>query len=574
MTPPAPERRASPFVGAACVAIAYLAIAGLWFGPAQAYTTRWPAWAFVAVSTVLIAALVQALMRRRRRAVALEREAMKSKDRTLTLLTAMSESSTDAIFAKDREGRYLFFNAAAARAMSTTAAQVLGRDDHAVFSAGQAAMIRTHDEQVMAGDRTTTFEEELDTAQGRVTYLAIKEPLHDENGRVVGLFGISRDITERRRAEESLRVSELRYRLAASQGQVWDWDVAHGRIDIADGFWLYLGMAPPAAGENLPQLQALMHPEDRPRWRDALHEHIVRQQPYDLEFRARHADGDWRWFHTQGQAVCDAQGRATYMAGTTFDITARKRAEAALRESDAALRAYQAELSELTRRLLAQEKTTTQRIAQLLHDQLGQTLAVARLSLDAMMGDDLPQRLETQGARVSGLVDQAVREVREVLVDLRPPLLEEHGLAAALDNEIRERGRRRGGEPTRVDTLLEVADGAAERRWPVDVEYSAFMVAREAIVNSHRHANATLIRVALGGTAETLTLEVTDDGQGIPLPLTRGRAGHLGIVGMRERAHAIDAIFTVENEPSGGTRVRLHWAAHAAAHAQAAVSPA
>lgn len=101
-------------------------------------------------------------------------------------------------------------------------------------------------------------------------------------------------------------------------------------------------------------------------------------------------------------------------------------------------------------------------------------------------------------------------DVRKVLADLRPPLLEEQGLAAALDNEIRVALSASG-----PDVLLEVVDGLYSQRWPSDVEYSAFMVVREAIANARLHAHASLIRVVLEGDTHQLNVEVIDDGVGI-----------------------------------------------------------
>lgn len=167
----------------------------------------------------------------------------------------------------------------------------------------------------------------------------------------------------------------------------------------------------------------------------------------------------------------------------------------------------------------------------------------------------MPQPLKARSDRVSMLLDRAIGEVREVLTDLRPPLLDDDGLAQALENEIGARTVA-GRSP---DVLLEIADDASGRRWPADVEYGAFMVAREAIANAREHADATLVRVVLGGTESALHLDVIDDGSGIPASLTRGRPGHLGIVGMRERASALGAHFAVKRMPESGTRVSLRW---------------
>lgn len=878
----------------------------LFADPAQrVFATTLKTWALIAATAALLYWLVQILSNRQPYTAERDGTGPTSQDQSLLLLQALAENSTDAIFAKDREGRYLLFNRESERITGIAAAQALGRDATALFPPGQAAMVLANDARVMAQDHAETFEEEVDTVAGRATFLASKAPLHDAQGRVVGIFSVSRDITDRvttqrllresekhyrllfdgnpfpmwivdplsgrflavndaalkhygytrdeflemshadiqssddpgihrckdgrlidveiassaldlegrsgqlvlahdvtqkrildaeraavhamaldtserlrnvldriddgllafdlgqrytfanRRAaqllgrpeaellgrhiwtefplsvggpfhraydeamatqqpcttesyfapgkrwfegrlfpspdglalyfsditprkcaEEALRVSELRYRLAAAQGQVWDWDLITGRVDFPAAFWEQLGYAPDSPESSQPaeqRLAVLLHPEDLTVWRHAMREHIARHEPYDFEYRIRHTDGDWRWFHTQGQAVWDADGRATYMAGTTFEITARKCAEAALRDSEAyrrsvfeqmadavllldrqgrivdgnpqalamlgytrdelqqlevrdiladferprlehevrdmlrgqpgfsywehlrkdgtsfpvevsvraldarrfvavlrdqtarrttenALLAYQFELSDLAQRLLSQEKVTTQRLAQALHDQLGQTLAVARLNLDACMALLDPAAagpLKERTQRTASLIDQAVREVRQVLIDLRPPLLEDQGLAVALDNEIG--GRADTGQST--DILIEATSEVAHQRWPADVEYGAFMVAREAIANALQHADASLVRIALDGNAASLSLDVIDDGRGIPPPLMRGRPGHLGIVGMRERSIAIGARFSIEAGADGGTCVSIRWEA-------------
>ncbi|MCO5099485.1 MAG: response regulator [Burkholderiaceae bacterium] len=221
-----------------------------------------------------------------------------------------------------------------------------------------------------------------------------------------------------------------------------------------------------------------------------------------------------------------------------------------------ALARYRGDLSDLAQRLMDTEKTTTRRLAQMLHDQLGQTLAAIRLGFDAVSANcaaTANAKAKEQASRVSALIDDAVREVRQVLVTLRPPLLDDRGLVDALDNELRMQPLARDD----VELRFEPAPALAGRRWPADVEYAAFMIAREAIGNALRHANATRVRVSVDGGEGSLHLRVADDGSGIPADL--GRPGHLGIVGMRERALAIAAHFALETTPAKGTVVRLDW---------------
>jgi PAS domain S-box-containing protein len=502
--------------------------------------------------------------------------------------------------------------------------------------------------------------------------------IEPSDGSPAYLQGIALDLTDLveseqalRASEASLRRSELRYRLAAASGQVWDWDLVPDQLNLSADFWQQLGFLPVKAAQALARLSALIHPEDLLRHREAMRCHLKDRAPFGVEVRIGDARGEWRWMHTQGQAQWDNTGRAIFMAGTTVDITPRKKAEAALRESEAYRRSlfeqladgvlliddnhqivdanpqamdmvgypgeqlfgmslhglqadqsaqhpadtlladhsphsgplvewnivrrdgtrllvevstraldatryiavlrditdrraaettlvtYQIELSELTQRLLMQEKNTTQRVAQALHDNLGQSLAVARLHLDALLitaGDTLPPALAEQCQHLTGVLAQAVLDVRDVMADLRPPLLEEQGLAAALDNETRMTP-----QAVSTDVLLEVADGLSRQRWPADVEYSTFMVVREAIANARLHAHASLIRVLLGGDEHRLAVDVIDDGAGISADMKQGRPGHLGIVGMRERAISIGARFAIQAEPGGGTRVCLHW---------------
>ena len=497
------------------------------------------------------------------------------------------------------------------------------------------------------------------------------------DGSPAYMQGIALDVTDLvegtqalRASEANLRRSELRYRLAAAGGQVWDWDIAHDQLGISPDFWQQLGFEPVLAAAYREHLSAMTHPEDLVRHQEAMRCHLKDRAPFDLEVRISDARGEWRWMHTQGQAQWDNTGRAIFMAGTMVDITPRKKAEAALRESEAyrrrlfeqladgvlliddsnlildanpqaiqmlgyqrerlfgmslsfllrdqkssirfdtlrgsadgpgtlvewdivreddsrlavevraraldekryiavlrdiadrraaqtALLSHQLELSELTQRLLTQEKNTTQRVAQALHDNLGQSLAVARLNLEALRataGDTLPRVLAQQCQHLDSVLAQAVLDVRAVLADLRPPLLEEQGLAAALDNETRVTSL-----VVDTDVLLEVADGLNRQRWPTDVEYSTFMVVREAIANARLHAHASLIRVLLCGDEGRLAVDVIDDGTGIASDMRHGRPGHLGIVGMRERAISIGARFAILAEPGGGTRVCLHW---------------
>lgn len=219
---------------------------------------------------------------------------------------------------------------------------------------------------------------------------------------------------------------------------------------------------------------------------------------------------------------------------------------------------HREELAELTQRLMQQEQETTSRLAQTLHDRLGQSLSAIRLMFDALrpIWSVAPQARDKERAqRLDQVIDQAVAEVRQALVALRPPLLEELGLAAALDNECSTRQL----EMLPARLTFTVGRSLEQVRWPTEVERAFFMIAREAVVNAARHAQAGHIHVRVTGSPAELTLTVEDDGLGMALDDDVHHPGHLGLVGMRERALSVSARLLLEPVEPHGLRVVLQW---------------
>ena len=160
----------------------------------------------LALTALGLGLVVLGWLRQRKRLLDAERERAVEAERSrgAGLLRAILDSSPDVIFAKDLEGHYLVFNRAAGEAFGSDPQEVIGQPAGSLFSAEHAKRLDDDEARVIAEDRPISFEDVVETSHGERVFMATKGPLRDETGNVFGVFGISRDITERRRAERAL----------------------------------------------------------------------------------------------------------------------------------------------------------------------------------------------------------------------------------------------------------------------------------------------------------------------------------------------------------------------------------
>jgi two-component system sensor histidine kinase/response regulator len=145
-----------------------------------------------------------------------ERGEQRERLQALALLEAIAQSASDAIYAKDLEGRYIYCNKAAAQFLGLTPQQVLGRTNEQLFDAETARRTTQADRDAISGQRGGTFEETIPTPRGRIDVLSTKGPLVDREGTVIGMLGVTRDVMDMRRAQRALRDSEEHYRTVVS----------------------------------------------------------------------------------------------------------------------------------------------------------------------------------------------------------------------------------------------------------------------------------------------------------------------------------------------------------------------
>jgi signal transduction histidine kinase len=240
-------------------------------------------------------------------------------------------------------------------------------------------------------------------------------------------------------------------------------------------------------------------------------------------------------------------------------VESRDRLQAWSRELEEKVAERTAEIErqsrELTIRVLEAQEEERKRIARELHDDTAQSLSTLLINLD-LLEQSVPQ--ETPGAaeafdRLRGLAKRTLNEVRAMSHDLRPTILDDFGLVAALNWYAAEYSRTFG-----LKVKVDADDGGTQRLSP-EGETLLFRIAQEALTNSARHAAATWTRVSLSFPDHSARLTVQDNGKGFdPAIVARATRGSgLGLYGMKERADLLHARLTIDSAPGEGTTVMV-----------------
>jgi PAS domain S-box-containing protein len=246
------------------------------------------------------------------------------------------ELSPDGIFIT-RDGRIVFVNPAAVRLFgAASAAEVLGRSPYDFFPIDQHTHLRDRISRLLAGDQVPVNEERAVGLDGTITDVEVACTLFEDSGGR-GIQSVMRDITERKRTEAKLRESEERLSLAFAGAQegVWDWNLETGQVVYSTRWKQMLGYEDHEIEPHVSAWERLLHPDDHERARE-LHAAVSRgERDYRAEFRLRHKSGHYIDVLSRGLPVRrEPDGPVVRIVGTHFDLTERKRAEAALRESE------------------------------------------------------------------------------------------------------------------------------------------------------------------------------------------------------------------------------------------------
>jgi PAS domain S-box-containing protein len=255
------------------------------------------------------------------------------------------------------------------------------------------------------------------------------------------------------------------------------------------------------------------------------------------EYRVRTADRRVVWLRETLHVVCDERGQLRRLTGLCVDITERKQAFAQVQ-------AGREHLQQLSRQLVKVQEAERRAIARELHDEIGQVLTGLKLSME--MALRLPSRAaETNLREALTLVNELMTHVDDLSLDLRPAMLDDLGLLPTLLWHFQ-----RYSALTGVEVHCEHA--GLERRFPPELETTAYRIVQEALTNVARHAGVREVTVRLWATRSLLGIQIRDRGGGFDPDKARADTSTGGLAGMEERANLLDGQLTVESSPGAG----------------------
>lgn len=465
------------------------------------------------------------------------------------------------IFVIDKHMRYIIAEGPVAEKFGYTREMFEGNTFYEIFSPEAAAKMEARFRRVLAGE-TISYETERN---GRI-YWTQQAPLDDALGHTIV---VTLDITERKQVEKALSESEQRLRAILNQAAagIIRSDTDGKSVFVNQAFCEMLGFRESdLLGKTLWPFTYRDDIEENRRLYDLLME---RATPFEVEKRFVRRDGSILWVNVSAAPILDEVGKPQSSVSVVVDITQRKQAEedlqrlnvelenrveertAELRAANKALLENRGRLQVLSQRLVEVQEQERHALARELHDRVGQSLTALNLNLTIINNQLSNPKNQVNGRLVDSikLVSEMIAIVRDVMSDLRPVVLDEYGLVAALQTYIGKFENRYGikVEFSRSHPVIPRV-GAA-------MEMTVLRIVQEALLNIARHAQATQVSLSLKCEENAILLMIEDNGIGISsLDNANHSDGH-GLMIMRERAEAVGGTLTISSASGKGTRI-------------------
>ena len=361
---------------------------------------------------------------------------------------------------------------------------------------------------------------------------------------------LRRQVFDCQLAEEALRESEQKYSTLVEDALIGVYIIKDGKISFANDKFAEIYGYQKNELIGMDSLD-LVHPKDRPFIREMRKKRLSNEKvPSEYEVRGLKKNGQTIWVNRSLSLINDKDGPA--ISGIVSDMTKRRKAENALRESGKELRI-------LSNQLLSAEEKERKRIARELHDGIGQALSAIKFSVENSLGQlrkiSEPSALESLEALIP-LTQKTIEEVRNIVKDLRPSILDDLGILATITWFCREFQKVYTG--IRIEADIDVRENII----PSSLKTVIYRILQEALNNVAKHSRADRVQLSLLEKDNRIKMRIQDNGAGFDvsqtISLKPSRRG-FGLASMRERAGLSGADFEVISRAGQGTTVRVEW---------------
>jgi PAS domain S-box-containing protein len=361
---------------------------------------------------------------------------------------------------------------------------------------------------------------------------------------------LRRQIFECELAEAALKESELKYSSLVEDALIGVYIIKDSIIEFANDKFAAIYGYEKSELIGMESL-ALVHPEDRAMIKEMREKRLKGEKvPSEYEIRGLKKNGDAIWVMRSFSLINYKDGPA--ISGIVSDMTKRRKAEDALRESGKELRI-------LSNQLLSMEEKERKRIAGELHDSIGQALSAIKFSVENSLRQlrNTPEQSELKSLEaVIPLTQKTIEEVRRIVKDLRPSILDDLGILATITWFCREFQKVYASIRIKIETDIQ------EDAIPSALKTVIYRIMQEALNNVAKHSSADLIQLTLKKTDNRIKFIIADNGVGFDLAkaisLNPSRRG-FGLASMRERAELSGATFDINSSTDTGSCIRVVW---------------
>lgn len=462
------------------------------------------------------------------------------------LLRTLIDHLPDAIFVKDMASRHIINNRASLDMLgAATEEETIGKTVQDFFTGDAPRRLIERDQAVMAsGRRIDVTEEFVMNRKGEKRWLlTTKIPLKDEQQQVIGLVGIARDVTERKKFEESVRRSIERYNIVsrATNDAIWDWDLITNEIVWNDAVTRLFGYTHEEIGQDAEWWENHIHPDDRERVLSRINDHIQQGiEHWQDEYRFISKFAPERQILDRGFILFDDQHQPYRMIGAMMDITERKKLEDELAANKIA---RQRQVTEAA--IMAQEKERAE-MGRELHDNINQILTTTKMYLDmAITEKDIREELMIKSHEN---ISTAIEEIRILSKSLVPPSLGDIGLKEAIQEMINNLKYSQ-----KLDIRLRTS-GLSKMAMPRNMKLMIYRIVQEQLNNILKHSQASEAEIRITVARDVLTMVITDNGVGFD---TRKRGRGIGLMNITSRAEVHHGVVEVISSPGNGCTIKI-----------------